>query len=311
LSSCGKSYRFSASEKQCITTNYKNAYSGEYAGFMSWMYKSTSGCDKKLIGDWGDMQNGIKAIAGSPCISLTDSNCKTGSTNPPPPPPPVVVVPGSPSPVVVVPGSPSSVVVQPPSSQCTQVSQTSIQTSSASNWVVRNGWGMGDSSTLSVSSSALTLTTRQWGRNYYWIIQSASTYCLEANKDYSISFKLSESSTNQIYNTSISQCSTGCTGTTVEAISIDFINGFSAQTVSPVGVEDSQLNLKCNGEVWYSPLPTSSQPALAVSKYSPFTFKFTNTQNLQNVSFAVLLELFGKPSKVNTYTISEIVITKL
>jgi hypothetical protein len=48
LSSCGKSYRFSASEKQCITTNYKNAYSGEYAGFMSWMYKSTSGCDKKI-----------------------------------------------------------------------------------------------------------------------------------------------------------------------------------------------------------------------------------------------------------------------
>jgi len=175
---------------------------------------------------------------------------------------------------------------------------------------VRNGWGLGDSSTLSVANSSLTLNTRQWARNFDWIVQSVSNYCFEANKDYSISFKVSEDSANKIYNTTIA-CSEGCTGTTIEAVSIDFINNFNAQTQSPTGVEASLLNLKCSGEVWYSPQPTTTQAPYAISKWSPFTLKFSTTQALQNVSFGVLLELFGKPSQPNKYTISDIVLTKL
>jgi len=315
LSSCGKSYKFDSSQKQCITDNYKNAHRGEYAGFLSWMYKFTSGCDKKLIGDWNDLKAGVQAIASYPCVSLTDSSCSLSGQAPSALPPasasaiPLASASASALPLASASAS-KAAVPSTPAAECTNLcGQTQISTSSASEWVVRNGWGLGDSSTLSSSNLALTLTTRQWARNFDWIINSNKTYCLEGNRNYSVSFKLVEDPANQIYNSSL-ECSTGCTGTTIEAISIDFISSFTSDYWHETGIEESLLNLKCEGEVWFSPQPTKTQPAVSVNSVSVFTVKFTTKNQLQNVSFGVLIELFGKPSKINKYTLSDIVVTK-
>ena len=70
---------------------------------------------------------------------------------------------------------------------------------SASQFVVRNDWAdQNNGSAVSNSSDALTLTHRQWGRNFLWAIQSGKNINLQSGNTYTVTFAFKNDAANPV-----------------------------------------------------------------------------------------------------------------